>query len=76
MPKLSPINARVLIRILEKAGFIKYHQKGSHVRMIHPDGRRTSVPLHAGEKVGIGLLSKILKDAGIKRNDFERLKRK
>lgn len=76
MPKLSPINARVLIRVLEKAGFTKHHQKGSHVRMIHSDGRRTSVPLHAGEKVGIGLLSKILKDAGIKRDEFERLKRK
>ena len=75
MPKLSQISARVLIRILEKASFIKHHQKGSHVRMIHPDGRRTSVPLHSGENVGVGLLSKILKDSDIKRGEFEKLKR-
>ena len=30
--------------------------------MQHPDGRRTVVPVHAGEIIGPGLLSKILRD--------------
>ena len=30
--------------------------------MQHPDGRRTVVPVHAGETIGPGLLSKILWD--------------
>ena len=46
MPKLSPISARALIRILEKQGFQKVHQKGSHVRMEHSNGRKTTIPFH------------------------------
>ncbi len=74
MPKLSPISARELIIILEKQGFQQVHQKGSHVRLNHSDGRRTTVPVHTGEKVGIGLLRKILRDANISRSEFEKLK--
>lgn len=74
MPKLSPISARKLIAILEKLGFEKVHQNGSHVRLRHPDGRRTTVPLHAGEKIGVGLLRKILRDVNITRNELEKLK--
>ncbi|OGH17709.1 MAG: hypothetical protein A2868_02035 [Candidatus Levybacteria bacterium RIFCSPHIGHO2_01_FULL_40_15b] len=76
MPKLSPVSARILIRVLEKVGFRKVHQKGSHVRMVHPDRRKTSVPFHSGENVGIGLLGKILKDSRISREEFGKLKRK
>jgi len=74
MPKLSPIRARELIVILEKLDFEKVHQKGSHVRMKHSDGRRTSVPVHSGEKVGVGLLRKILRDVNISRAQFDKLK--
>ena len=65
MPKLSPINAKKLIRILKKEGFRQVRQKGSHLRLEHSDGRKVSVPIHAGEKVGKSLLAKILKDANI-----------
>ena len=74
MPKLSPINSKELIGILQKLGFEKVHQKGSHIRLKHPDGRRTTVPIHSGEKVGVGLLRKILRDSGISRGDFDKLK--
>ncbi len=74
MPKLSPIRGRELITKLEKIGFQNIHQKGSHVRMVHSDGRKTTIPLHSGEKVGIGLLRKILRDVNITRNEFEKLK--
>ncbi len=73
MPKLSPIRGRKLIAILEKRGFLIIHQKGSHTRLVHKDGRRTTVPVHAGEKVGVGLLRKILRDTNISRNEFEKL---
>lgn len=74
MPKLSPIRGRELITILEKLGFKNIHQKGSHVRMKHVDERRTTIPLHAGEKVGIGLLRKILRDVSLSRNEFDKLR--
>lgn len=74
MPKLSPIRARELIAILEKLGFRKVHQKGSHVRMRHTDGKRTTIPLHSGEKVGVGLLRKILRDVSLSRSDFDKIR--
>lgn len=74
MPKLSPIRGKDLIRILEKLGFEKVHQKGSHVRMRHKDGRRTSVPIHSGEKVGVGLLRKILRDVNLSPEEFRKLR--
>lgn len=74
MPKLSPINGKNLIKILEKQGFERVHQEGSHVRMKHMDSRRTSVPVHSGEKVGVGLLRKILRDVNISRSEFEKIK--
>lgn len=74
MPKLSPIRGKELISILEKQGFKKVHQKGSHVRLEHTDGRKTTIPLHTGENVGVGLLRKILRDVNIPRHEFEKLK--
>ncbi len=74
MPKLTPVNAKNLIRLLEKQGFRKIHQKGSHVRMEHTDSRKTTIPIHSGEKVGVGLLRKILRDVNISRQDYEKLR--
>ncbi len=74
MPKLTPINSKELIKILEKQGFMAIHQKGSHLRLVDADGRKTTVPVHSGEKVGVGLLLKILRDTGISRSDFEKLR--
>ena len=74
MSKLSPIRAKELISILLKQGFKQVHQKGSHVRLEHLDGRKTTIPLHSGENIGVGLLRKILRDTNISRDEFERLK--
>lgn len=74
MPKLSPINATRLIKILFKQGFVKIRQSGSHARLEHPDGRKTSIPVHSGENVRVGLLRKILRDVNISRDEFEKLR--
>ena len=39
----------------------------------HPDGRATVVPLHSGEILGPGIMSKILRDAELSREDFHSL---
>ncbi len=39
MPHLPVLNARQSITALERAGFEMMRQKGSHVRLRHPDGR-------------------------------------
>ncbi len=45
--------------------------KGSHHILRHPDGRRTVVPVHAGEDIGPGLMGKILRDTRISRRELK-----
>lgn len=61
LPILKP---QELIRIIQKQGFIKDRQSGSHAIFVHSDGRWTSVPIHR-KTVGKGLLRKILRDIEI-----------
>ena len=73
--KLVPISGRNLCKILEKIGFKKIHGKGSHVRFKHPDGRRTVVPIHSNEKIGVSLLREILRQVKLSRKNYERLRK-
>jgi predicted RNA binding protein YcfA (HicA-like mRNA interferase family) len=59
--KLPRPTAKDLIAELEKADFTVIRIKGSHHFLRHTDGRKTVVPVHAGETIGPGLLAKILK---------------
>jgi predicted RNA binding protein YcfA (HicA-like mRNA interferase family) len=58
---------------LGKSGFEVVRIKGSHHFLQHPDGRVTVVPVHAGETVGPGLMSKILRDTELSRDEFIKL---
>lgn len=71
MPRLPRIRGRDLITRLHKAGFEVLRIRGSHHFLQHPDGRRTVVPVHSGETIGPGLLSKILKDTELTPEDLE-----
>lgn len=74
MAKLPQLTAKELIKILGKIGFKVMRQEGSHVFLRNEDGRTTVVPNHPGEKLDRGLLNKIIKkDAGLTREEFERL---
>jgi predicted RNA binding protein YcfA (HicA-like mRNA interferase family) len=70
---LRPLQARKVIKVLSVLGFRIVRRRGSHVVLKHPDGRITVVPVHAGEKVGVGLLLKIIKDAKMSKEEFLRL---
>ncbi len=74
MGRLVPISGKKLCKILEKLGFEKIHGKGNHVKFKHPDGRRTVVPVHAGEEIGTGLLNAILKQVNLSREEYEKLR--
>jgi predicted RNA binding protein YcfA (HicA-like mRNA interferase family) len=72
MPRLPRLRGRQAIGALSRAGFVVVRIRGSHHFLRHPDGRVTVVPLHAGETLGPGLLSKILKDAAMDVEEFEK----
>ena len=62
-----------MCKLVEKLGFQAVHQKGSHVRYIHPDGRKTVVPVHGNEDLSIGLVKEILGQIKISREEYDRL---
>lgn len=70
MTKLPSLTGQQLISVLRKAGFEVIRVKGSHHFVGHPDGRRTVVPVHRGETIGSGLMSKILRDCDMTRDDL------
>ena len=76
MVKLVAVSGRKLCKIVEKLGFEKIHQVGSHARYIHPDGRKTVVPVHGDEELGKGLIIEILKQIRTSREEYDRLRRK
>jgi len=70
---LRPLPAEKLIKALAKVGFKPVRKRGSHVILKNNDGRVTVVPVHRGEEIGRGLLSRIIKDAGLIREEFLKL---
>ncbi len=70
MPKLPVVKTRELIRVLENLGFFKHHQVGSHAQFKHPDGRRTTVPVHVGKDLNRGTLRGIINDVGVTVEEF------
>ena len=71
MAKLPRLTGKEVAKVVEKLGFIYSHTTGSHMVYKHPDGRKTTIPHHAGEDIGPGLLNKIIKkDLGITREEF------
>lgn len=74
MTKLVLVSGKEMCKLIEKLGFQKAHQIGSHSRYIHPDGRRTVVPIHGNEPLGRGLILEILKQTKITREEYEDLR--
>ena len=71
MTAVPVIPARRLIRALAKLGFEEIRCRDSHHRFVHPDGRKTTVPVHQGRDVPRGLLRKIVTvDLGMKMDEF------
>lgn len=73
MARLPRLRGREVIAVLRRAGFGVLRIKGSHHFLQHPDGRRTVVPVHAGETIGPGLFSKILADIDMDADTFSKL---
>lgn len=71
MSILPVMAARMVIKKLIRASFRYLYTKGSHYYFKNfRTGRITSVPLHGGKDIGRGLLSKIIKQAGLSVKEF------
>ena len=72
MTRLPRLRGTELVRRLEKVGFEVVRTRGSHKFLRHTDGRVTTVPVHAGETIGPGLLRSILRDVELSVDDLLR----
>ena len=70
MPTLPKLSGKELLKILKSIEFKVTRIKGSHHILKHKDARMTVVPVHSNEKIGPGLLIKILNDCKITKEDF------
>ena len=68
MTSLPVVSGDEVCRTLTRAGFSHRSQKGSHVKMKHPDGRNVVVPLH--RELALGTLRSILTQAGLGDGEF------
>lgn len=67
MTKLPQVTPKKLVRFF--LGFRIKRQVGSHMRLVHPDGRKITIAIH-NKPVAAGTFQSILKQASITREEF------
>lgn len=73
MNRLPTLKPQKLIQIINKLGFSKIRQKGSHIFFKHPDGRTTVIPFHKSKNIGRGLTRAILNDIKLSPKELQKL---
>jgi predicted RNA binding protein YcfA (HicA-like mRNA interferase family) len=68
MPKLPVISGEKCRKALERCGYIKDHQTGSHMKMVKPGYLPITVPRH--DELDPGLLRSIIRDADLTVQQF------
>ncbi|HOZ02908.1 MAG TPA: type II toxin-antitoxin system HicA family toxin [Candidatus Woesebacteria bacterium] len=71
MVKLPSFTAKRLLKVLLKNGFEIRRQTGSNARLIHPDGRATTIAIH-NRDIARGTLRAVLKQTGLKITDLHK----
>jgi len=71
--RLPVISGDDFVKAIHRIGYVWDHTEGSHMILLHPSGRRLSVPRH--KELGRGLLRSLIHDAGLSRGEFIRLLR-
>ncbi len=70
--RLPSLNAKEVIRALERAGFAASRTSGSHCRLIHSSNpaRKVTVPVHGTADLKRGTLRAIISQAGLTVPEF------
>jgi len=71
MSKLPAITGKQALAAFQRAGFVVDRTTGSH-QIMKKEGHAilVSVPVHAAKTIGRGLLARLIKDAGLSREEF------
>jgi predicted RNA binding protein YcfA (HicA-like mRNA interferase family) len=74
VPRLLIISGDEFVKAVQKIGYVWDHTEGSHMILLNASGKRLSVPRH--RELGPGLLLSLIRDAGLRREEFIGLLRK
>jgi predicted RNA binding protein YcfA (HicA-like mRNA interferase family) len=70
-PKFASLKPRVVIRALQKGGFVIHEQTGSHVQLKHPSRPgRVTVPNHERFDLPKHIVKSIVRQAGLRNAEF------
>jgi predicted RNA binding protein YcfA (HicA-like mRNA interferase family) len=69
--RLPVVSGKETARALGRVGLEQVSQRGSHVKLVHADGRIAIVPLH--RSLAPGTLRSILRQASLSIDEFRRL---
>ncbi len=71
MSRRYPVrNAKEVIRVLRKHGFLLVSQIGSHQKWRHANGRQVIVAMHGNKPIPIGTLKSIIDGSGLEIEQF------
>lgn len=70
--KLPVLKPKKVISMLQKVGFSIDHQTGSHIALLHRNGRRVTVSRH-NKDIKKGTLKSIIKQSGLSQKEFLKL---
>jgi len=76
MSKLPILSGQEIIKVLKKIGYRPIRQRGSHIRLDCAMSGRKRITIPDYRSVDTDLLSKILKSAGITKEEFSVLMKK
>jgi len=63
-------NAKEVVKVLRKHGFVLVAQSGSHQKWRHENGRQVIVAMHGNKPIPIGTLKSIIEGSGLGVEDF------
>ncbi len=66
MSRRFPVcNAKEVIKVLRRHGFLCVGQSGSHQKWRHENGRQVIVAMHGSKPIPIGTLKSIIEGSGL-----------
>ena len=68
MSRLPMLSGDDFVKAIRQIGYEWDHTEGSHMILLHPSGRRLSVPRH--RELGRGILRKLLRQSGLTREEL------
>jgi len=63
-------NAKEVVKVLRKNGFVLVSQSGSHQKWRHENGRQVIVAMHGSKMIPIGTLKSVVEGSGLDVEDF------